>query len=321
MDIDTKTKDRLVFEIMLIVVVIGMAYLMLRMGAYSIVALNLFYLPIVLSGYFLGRRSAGILAFFCVISVTISATLNSTGFAAYTTPIMVGLVITVWAAVLGLTALLVGTLSDERAQKLEELHEAYVGVVDVLSAYLQSADPKCKAKSTRVAELSQRVAKFMRLPSTHIDDIRIAALLHDMSNIEVTTRLLSRAVNSLESADVDARKHTFLGSDLAQSLGSVMHGAVPLVVAQNDDLREMVAAEMASEETMPIGAMIIRTVRAFDDQLISDGVSQPDGAVESLDKMVKHSNNQFDPNVVEALRQVITNHSSIPGVRELVPAT
>ena len=42
-------------------------------------------------------------------------TLDATGFAAYSSPIMVGLAVTVWAAVLGLTALLVGTLFDARA--------------------------------------------------------------------------------------------------------------------------------------------------------------------------------------------------------------
>ena len=41
-----------------------------------------------------------------------------------------------------MTALLVGSLSDERKAKVRELHEAYVGVVEVLSKYLQSANPR-----------------------------------------------------------------------------------------------------------------------------------------------------------------------------------
>ena len=44
------------------------------------------------------------------------------------------------------------------ADAVEELHEAYVGVVSVLATYLQSANPNAKARSTRVAELSQAVA-------------------------------------------------------------------------------------------------------------------------------------------------------------------
>ena len=40
------TRDRGVFEVMLIIVTIGMTYLVYRMGGYRVVALNLFFLPI-----------------------------------------------------------------------------------------------------------------------------------------------------------------------------------------------------------------------------------------------------------------------------------
>ena len=100
-------RDRRILEIMLIVVAMGMTFLLYRMGGYKMVILNLFYLPIVLSGYYLGRTSAGVLALLSVLAVTITATLDTTGFAAYRTPVMIGLALTVWGATLGLTAILV----------------------------------------------------------------------------------------------------------------------------------------------------------------------------------------------------------------------
>ena len=157
-------KEKYAAEIMLVIVTIGMTFLLVRMGGYKMVVLNLFYLPIVLSGYFLGRTNAGVLALFSVLAVTIVVMLDPTGLQAFKSPVLVILALTVWAASLGMTAILVGTLCDERAKTVEELHLAYVGVVDVLSKYLQSANPKVKARSTRVAELSQSAAEEMRLP-------------------------------------------------------------------------------------------------------------------------------------------------------------
>src|SRR5262245_28129535 len=122
------TKDRHVFEIMLLIVVVGMAWLTYRMGNFKIVVLNLFFLPIVLSGYYRGRSVAGALALFSAISVAIATGMDFTAFASFSTPVMIALALTVWAGVLGLTAILVGTLCDERAVALEELHQAYVGV-------------------------------------------------------------------------------------------------------------------------------------------------------------------------------------------------
>ena len=127
------------------------------------VVLNLFYLPVVLAGFCLGRYRAGVLALFSVVGVLVVATLDLGAFNSPGSPLAIGLSLLVWAAVLGLTTLLVGTLSDERSAKLVELHEAYVGVVEVLSRYLQSANPQLKARSQRIAELCQRVATEMRL--------------------------------------------------------------------------------------------------------------------------------------------------------------
>src|SRR5947207_15879880 len=108
-------RDRHVFEIMQLVVVVGMVYLMFRMGSYKMVALSLFFLPIVLSGYYRGRTVAGALAVFSAICVAVATSLEGTGFGSFSTPVMIALALTVWAAVLGLTAILVGTLCDERA--------------------------------------------------------------------------------------------------------------------------------------------------------------------------------------------------------------
>ena len=84
--------------------------------------------------------------------------------------------------------------------KMEELHEAYVGVVEVLSQYLQSAHPRLKAQSGRVAELSQAMAVALRLSPKEIDDIRVASLLYHVGSIEITTKVIRRAGETRERA-------------------------------------------------------------------------------------------------------------------------
>ncbi len=310
------TKDRGVFEVMLIIVTLGMTYLLYQMGGHKMVALNLFFLPIVLSGYYLGRTSAGVLALFCTLSVTIATTLDSTGFAAYSNPVTVGLALTVWAAVLGLTAILVGTLCDERAAKVDELHEAYVGVVEVLSKYLQSGHPKIKAKSVRVAEMCQMVAEEMRLSRKQIDDIRVGALLHDLGNVEITTKLISKAVDTLEADPSRSDKHTFLGMDLVHSLGSVLHGAVPLLMSQDDPARDGLAMEDEVEcGEIPLGARIIRAVRGYDALTVGDSGEPKSSFARALHELRKGTPGEFDDEVLNALERMVKK-SSMPSTSE-----
>ncbi|MEK6799466.1 MAG: HD domain-containing phosphohydrolase [Planctomycetota bacterium] len=305
------TRDRGVFEVMLIIVTIGMTYLVYRMGGYRVVALNLFFLPIVLSGYYLGRTNAGILALFCALSVTVATVADPTGFAAFQSPIMVGLVLTVWAAVLGLTAILVGTLCDDRAAKVDELHDAYVGVVEVLSRYLQSADPRGKAKSVRVAELCQRVADAMGLSRKQVDDIRVGALLTDLGNLEITTKLISRAVHTLENRPgMPAERNTFLGTDLIHSLGSVLHGAVPMLMTQDDALQDAIASgEERAYGELPLGARIIRAVRLFYDLKATRGSASATGDV--LQQLRRDKESNLDPEVLAALQRVVQRASAV----------
>src|SRR5262245_37667517 len=226
--------DHFFLELLLIGSSLGLAVLVAGLSSSKVVALNLFYLPVVLGGFFLGRYRAGVMAVFSVIAASLALAEHPRDFAGSHSLAVVGLSMLVWGAVLCLTALLVGSLSDERNAKVRELHEAYVGVVEVLSRYLQSANPRLKDRATRVAELSQKVAAEMRLSSQQADDIRVAALMLDLGRIEVTTRLVSRAVDTLESNPEPMEQHSFQGMDLVHSLGAVLKGAIPLLANQGD---------------------------------------------------------------------------------------
>lgn len=298
-------RDRRIYELMLIIVTIGMTYLAYRMGTYKMVVLNLFFLPIVLSGYYLGRTSAGVLALFCALTVTVVTTLDPSGFSAFKSPVMIGLALTVWASILGLTAILVGTLCDERAARVQELHEAYIGVVEVLFKYLQSANPKIKARSIRIAEMCQTVADELKLSRAQTDDIRVGALLYDLGNVEITTKLINKAIDSLESTPDPNDKHTFLGVDLVHALGSVLHGAVPLLINQDNSVHDVYStAEEVADTELPIGARIIRIVREYDTLAYdsSNKIKRPHH--ESMDELRQDFKEEMDKDILEALGRV-----------------
>ncbi len=303
-------KDRRIFEIMLMIVVLGMSTLFYQMGQHKIVALPLFFLPVVLSGYFLGRSSAGVLALFCAVIVTIATTLAATGFAAYDNPTMVGMVLTVWAAVLGLTALLTGTLCDERAKTLDELHTAYVGVVDVVSRYLQGANPGADDRASRVTRLCKEVSQTLKLSPKEIDDVCVASLLFDLESFEITTKMLSKAVNVLETNPAGMRKHTFLGTDLVHSIGSVLQGALPLLANQDEIAHEFLDdSEEPEFRQIPMGARILSTVRAFDTLTHTEVGRPPLNTTEAIAQL-RRERGGSDDDVLNAIERVLKRGSA-----------
>lgn len=282
-------------EIILILTTIGLACLLYETAGHKITVLNLFYLPVVLAGFFLGRYRAGVLALLCVVTVSAIIVTDIGNFATFSSPIAALLAVTIWGAVLGLTALLVGTLNDERAAKEAEAREAHVGVVEVLARYLQSANPKLQNRAIRVSKLSEQVALKMRLSHKEVDDIRVAALLMDIENIEITARVIKKAVGALGEGNDQCTVH---GTELVQSLGSVLTGAFPLV------LNHAEAGEV-SEDEIPFGARVLQTVRAYDDLVHEAWEGVGDQTLDAIEELKSDIDAEHHPAVLHALEEVV----------------
>ena len=319
-------RETRILEFFLILTVIGLTTLLHIIPGYKMIVLNLFYLPVVLAAFFLGRYRAGVLALLCIISASVVTVLELSEFAAMTSPVVVGLSVTIWASVLGMISLLVGTLSDERTNRLVELNEAYVGVIDVLSRYLQSADQKLRARSLRVAELSKRIAAAMKLAPKQIDDIRVAALLHDIENLEITAKVIQKAVGQLDHADGSDQEHTFHGTELAHSLGTVLTGAFPLLLKQDDSVHGLIPTSTHGPQKTetPLGARIIRTVRAYDVLVAGNGESHPEvGGVspeDAISLLRRDTEVGYDAAVLDALEVVVLQDAPLDQLTALALA-
>jgi len=316
-----KGKRQRTLEIILILVTLGLSVLLHVIPGYKMIVLNLFYLPVVLAAFYLGRYRAGIVALLCVVLASVVTALDLDSFAAFRSPVVIALAVTIWGAVLGLTTLLVGTLSDERTSKILELHEAYVGVVEVLARYLQTANPRMQDRSKRVAGLSQQVATHMQLAEQEIDDIRVAALLQDMEHLEITAKVITKAVDKLDLEGRSSREHTFHGTELVHSLGSVLRGALPLLASESDPLAwDLLAEHDRRRAELPFGARIIQTVRAYDALVHAPSIEfaeTPRRAIETLRNDVAGDHH---PAVLHALEQIVLDSKLDEPLQTLVPA-
>jgi hypothetical protein len=295
----TRSKDRhpdRSVEVILILITAALTCLLYQTSGHKVIVLNLFFLPVVLAGFFLGRYRAGVLALLSVVGASVVVVSDLQGFASSSSPLVVALSITVWGSILGLTSLLVGTLCDDRTARAVEAREAHVGVIEVLARYLQTANPRLQSRAMRVASLSERVARKLRLAEKEIDDIRVAALLIDMENLEITARVIKKAVGELE--DYDHSPHTFHGTELVQSLGSVLTGAFPLLLTQSE-------SGGLQEASKSFGSSIIRAARTYDHLTHSVFGATLSTPQEALDEMASDTESDYHPAVLHAMEEVL----------------
>ncbi len=119
-----RPSEQRALEVALILIVFGITCLYHVMPHHRMVVLHLYVLPVCLGGFYLGRNGSGMMALLAAICVAIVTMIGVHGATVEPLGQINMFALGVWAAVLGLTALLVGTLSDDRNRKIFELHES-----------------------------------------------------------------------------------------------------------------------------------------------------------------------------------------------------
>ena len=179
-----------IFVILLVASLLGINYLIDEKFAF----LSFYYLPIILAGFFGGRRFAVFAGVFVVVLVFFFQMIEGLGMEAGLTEQAVTTLIP-WAGFLILTGYVVGGLAEQRAARLADLKNAYVATLEVLTFHIETAERHQQGHSNRVADLSASIAHEMRLSETEIENLRIAALLHEVGTADQRLlKLLSRSV-------------------------------------------------------------------------------------------------------------------------------
>ena len=126
-------------------------------------------------------------------------------------------------------------------------------------------------------------------------------------HIEVTTKVIRRAVGTCEVGTAPSERHTFQGMDLMLSLGNILSGAVPLLLNQDPEASDPLPTEEdKTTAEIPIGAKIIRTVRAYL-ALVSEGSDEPQRSpAEAFELLRNDPGADHDETVLRVLERIVT---------------
>jgi len=294
------------FEKILVVLVLAGIVLITYFVNYKIGFLNFFYLPIIASGYFLGKRMAVLSAVLCVLIVILFVMVFPSSFFtadADKTSVIVSL--TAWSSFLILTSAAIGYLYEEKEMKIADLKSAYVGILEILSKYLESADRYTQGHSVRVSHLSEDIARAMGLASYERENIKVASLLHDIGKTEISMDIVQKAASLTASERELMSAHSEKGARIISLVGGVLEEAVPIVLAHHKFYFETEAHSSEEKEEIPIGASIIAVTDAYD-AMITDRPSRagmpPWKAFEEIEA---NSGKLFHPDVVKAFKEVL----------------
>jgi len=293
------------FEKIIVLLVLLGIVIINYFAPYKIGFLNFFYLPIILAGYSLGKRMAVLTAFLCISIVILFLLLSPSSFFSEMERIPVIFSLIAWSSFLIITSAALGYLYEEKQKRILDLKSAYVGILEILSKYLESADKYTQGHSVRVSHMSEDIARAMGLPSYERENIKVAALLHDIGKTEISMDILQKAASLTTSEREVMSSHSEKGARIISLVGGVLEEAVPIVLAHHKFYFETNAHSSEEKAEIPLGASIIAVCDAYDAMITDRPYRAGMPPWKAFEEIETNSGKLFHPDVVKAFKEVL----------------
>ena len=249
--------------------------------------LSFYYLPIILAGFFSGRRFAVGSGVFVVALVCFFQATGGLGMEPGLDQDSLMTLIP-WGGFLILTGYVVGGLAEQRATRLTELKNAYLATLEVLTYHIESTERHQEGHSTRVSQLAADIGAELKLSELELENLRIAALLHEVGTADQRLlRLLSRSV-----------------TDESVTVARALRGAAE-IIAEYAHYYEIVGDDWDIEALpIPLTVKVLAVADAFETLQMATPVRPAFTRWSALEEVEKGAGKTFAREAVRGLRVV-----------------
>jgi putative nucleotidyltransferase with HDIG domain len=290
------------FEALLILAVTIVLIIMNYFIDQKIAFLNFYYLPVLISGYFLGRKQAIFTSVFIIGFVGFLVIFNGEPFHEAYSSFAIAINIIIWGGFLLLAAYTVGTLYEKNRQQVNDIKQAYVGIVEILTKYLESSDRYTKGHSVRVADIAKEICIALHMPREEVENIRVAGLLHDIGKVEISSDIINKAAKLTQEEKRIIDQHSEKGAKILSSVGSVLADAIQIVLSHH---RHFIEKVDKYGQPIPFGARILAVADSYDAMVSDRPYRKGMTSWEAIQELDRCSGTQFDPNIVAAFKSIV----------------
>lgn len=189
---------------------------------------------------------------------------------------------------------------------LKKTQESMTGLVSALVRLVDIRDPYTAGHQIRVAQLAATLARELGLAETKVEEIRLAAMIHDIGKIYVPAEFLAKP-GKLNSLELDIVKlHAQIGHDILEPISFPF--PLPKIVRQHHERLDGSGYPqgLASAEIMPEAKII--AVADVVEAMSSHRPYRPSlGLQGALDEIRQGQGRLYQPEVVEACLDLFTN--------------
>ncbi|QUW00867.1 HD domain-containing protein [Chloracidobacterium sp. MS 40/45] len=187
---------------------------------------------------------------------------------------------------------------------VNENRELFLGTVKALAEAIDGKDPYTRGHSERVKMYSVLMAEHMGLNPEEIEDIRVAALLHDVGKIGIEDRILKKPAALTEEEYTIMKTHPEKGAKIMAEIPQ-MKKYVPGMYYHHECMDGRGYPIGLKGDQIPLMARIISVADTFDAMTTNRPYQRAMTPEVAVQKIWSFAGTRYDPNVVAALESAL----------------
>lgn len=157
--------------------------------------------------------------------------------------------------------------------------------------------------SNRVARYSVKIAKQLKLNKTQLENLTIAASLHDIGKINVPEEILNKPGRLTDEEFAIIKKHPSDGAEMIK--GTYYEEIYPIIEQHHERMNGTGYPNGLRGEEISLEARIIAVSDTFDAMTEDRAYRKAHNAQIALDELKRLSGTHYDPEVVNAFEEVL----------------
>ena len=200
---------------------------------------------------------------------------------------------------------------DAYFNMLKDLHSSLIELKDLLDglihAFANAIDAKShwtRGHSERVTEYSVEIAREMGLSKADTDNLKTAALLHDIGKIGTYDEILEKREKLTPGEYELVKKHPGKGIDILSPIKK-MKDVLPIIIHHHEQVDGEGYPDRLKEREIPLAARILSAADSYDSMIAERPYRPSLGKEHAVGELKRCSGSQFDPEVVKAFLRVL----------------
>ena len=201
---------------------------------------------------------------------------------------------------------------QERTAELQEsnkkITKSFRESLSLMTTIIEMQDGSKANYTNMIANASIAIAKALDLPPKNIEQVRIAALLHNIGKLSLPEAMRKKPMNELNTMELEVfRTHPIQGEAVLSGMTGLKTVA-KLVRSHQEYLNGKGFPDKLKEDDIPLGAKIICVTSDFqklESGLLDQAVSTPQEAMEFINSL---SGKHYDARVVELFEKYYEEH-------------